>query len=110
MYKFHEICKFKEPLIKEITSVLCMLNLYFLLHFYCHILYCHYMYISLITLYYYIAVGNEVHIVIGTDTEYEKKDKTNHYGIKCKVIGYEWSDNAQQVQYMCGKQLQLSMG
>ena len=26
-----------------------------------------------------------------------RRKKNNHYGIKCKVIGYEWSDNAQQV-------------
>ncbi len=47
--------------------------------------------------FYSYFVGNEVHLVVGTDTEYEKKDDKNHYGVKCKVIGYEWSDNAQQV-------------
>ncbi len=37
-----------------------------------------------------VLPGNEVHIV---DTEYEKKDSANHYGLKCQVVGYEWSDN-----------------
>ena len=40
---------------------------------------------------YNVHVGNEVHIVVNTETEYEKRDKSNHFGIKCKVIGHEWS-------------------
>lgn len=41
--------------------------------------------------------GNEVHIVVNTDTEYEKKDASNHFGLKCQVIGYEWANNPTDV-------------
>lgn len=41
--------------------------------------------------------GNEVHIVVNTDTEYEKKDANNQFGLKCQVIGYEWADNPTDV-------------
>ena len=44
-----------------------------------------------------ILAGNEVHIVVKTDTEYEKKDSNNHFGLKCQVIGYEWSNNPSDV-------------
>lgn len=45
----------------------------------------------------YMVAGNEVHIVVKTDTEYEKKDSNNHFGLKCQVIGYEWSSNPSDV-------------
>lgn len=45
-------------------------------------------------------VGNEVHIVVNTETEYEKRDKSNHFGIKCKVIGHEWSPQPNEVGVM----------
>ena len=41
--------------------------------------------------------GNEVHIVVNTDTEYEKKDANNHFGLKCQVVGYEWASNPTDV-------------
>ena len=41
--------------------------------------------------------GNEVHIVVNTDTEYEKKDGNNHFGLKCQVVGYEWASNPTDV-------------
>ena len=42
-------------------------------------------------------LGNEVHIVVQADTEYDKKDSNNHYGLKCQVVGYEWTNNAADV-------------
>ena len=48
--------------------------------------------------FFFFFTGNEVHLVVGTDTEYEKKEKNNHFGLKCKVIGYEWSEDTQQVK------------
>ncbi len=53
-----------------------------------------------------VLPGNEVHIVVNVDTEYEKKDSANHYGLKCQVVGYEWSDNPSDVRvalYICLK-------
>lgn len=41
--------------------------------------------------------GNEVHIVANVDTEYEKKDTANHFGLKCQVVGYEWTDQPSDV-------------
>ena len=38
-----------------------------------------------------------MHIVVNTDTEYEKKDANNHFGIKCQVIGYEWTSDPSEV-------------
>ena len=32
-------------------------------------------------------LGNEVHVIINTQIEYENRDKSNHYGIKCQLIG-----------------------
>jgi E3 ubiquitin-protein ligase MYCBP2 len=49
--------------------------------------------------------GNEVHIIVNTDTEYEKRDKNNHYGIKCQLIGYEWSNDTSQCLMMLEKEL-----
>ena len=43
--------------------------------------------------------------MVGSDTEYEKREKNNHYGIKCKVIGYEWSNDSQQVWHTISDQL-----
>ena len=45
--------------------------------------------------------GNEVHIVANVDTEYEKKDSANHFGLKCQVVGYEWSDQSFDVSEFC---------
>ena len=48
--------------------------------------------------------GNEVHLVVNVDTEYEKKDTANHFGLKCQVVGYEWTDQPSDVSvhiYMC---------
>ena len=42
-------------------------------------------------------LGNEVHIVVQADTEYDKKDSSNHYGLKCQVVGYEWTNNTADV-------------
>ena len=41
--------------------------------------------------------GNEVHLVVNVDTEYEKKDTANHFGLKCQVVGYEWTDQPADV-------------
>lgn len=41
--------------------------------------------------------GNEVHIVVNADTEYEKKDSANHFGLKCQVVGYEWTKQPKNV-------------
>ena len=42
--------------------------------------------------------GNEVHISVCTETEYEKRDGTNHFGLKCQAVGYEWTSNPAEVQ------------
>ena len=36
--------------------------------------------------------------MVNTDSEYEKKDTNNHFGLKCQVIGYEWTDQASEVR------------
>lgn len=41
--------------------------------------------------------GNEVHVVVNTDTEYEKKDTSNHFGLKCQIVGYEWTNGSKEV-------------
>ena len=41
--------------------------------------------------------GNEVHLVVNVDTEYEKKDAANHFGLKCQVVGYEWTNQPVDV-------------
>lgn len=41
--------------------------------------------------------GSEVHIVVNIDTEYEKKETANHFGLKCQVVGYEWTDQPSDV-------------
>ena len=51
----------------------------------------------LIICFFLFVSGNEVHIAVNTDTEYEKRDKNNHFGVKCKVIGYEYSDDIKEV-------------
>ena len=38
--------------------------------------------------------------MVNTETEYEKRDKSNYYGIKCKVIGHEWSPQPNEVCIM----------
>ena len=38
-----------------------------------------------------------MHIAVNTDTEYEKREENNHFGVKCKVIGYECSDDVKEV-------------
>jgi E3 ubiquitin-protein ligase MYCBP2 len=38
-----------------------------------------------------IIPGNELHIEIQTDTEYDKKDTANHFGLKCQIMGFEWN-------------------
>ena len=48
----------------------------------------------------FVAIGNEVHIVVQTDTEYEKKDSNNHFGLKCQVVGYEWSSKTSDVSVL----------
>lgn len=45
-----------------------------------------------------LVPGSEVHIVVNADTEYEKKDNTNHYGMKCQVVGYEWTSKPNNVR------------
>lgn len=46
--------------------------------------------------------GNEVHIAVSTDTEYEKKDTSNHFGLKCQAVGYEWTSVTADVSvYKC---------
>lgn len=41
--------------------------------------------------------GNEVNIRVVMDTEYEKHEDVNHYGIRCQVVGYEWSASHKEV-------------
>lgn len=38
-----------------------------------------------------------MHVVVNTDTEYEKKDSNNHFGLKCQVVGYEWTSDPSEV-------------
>ena len=33
-----------------------------------------------------------------TETEYEKRDGSNHFGLKCQVVGYEWTSNPTEVK------------
>ena len=47
--------------------------------------------------------GNEVHIVVNADTEYEKKDSANHFGLKCQVVGYEWTKHPADVSVVFGR-------
>ena len=47
-------------------------------------------------------VGNEVHISVCTETEYEKRDGSNHFGLKCQAVGYEWSSNPTEVYASLG--------
>ncbi len=35
--------------------------------------------------------------MVHTDTEYDKKDFSNHYGLKCQVVGYEWTAKTTDV-------------
>lgn len=42
-------------------------------------------------------LGNEVHISVCTDTEYEKREGTNHFGLKCQLVGYEWTSDPREV-------------
>jgi len=42
--------------------------------------------------------GNEVHIVVNADTIYEKRDNSNHFGMKCQVVGYEWTNTPNNVR------------
>lgn len=42
--------------------------------------------------------GNEVHVSVCTDTEYEKRDGANHFGLKCQAVGYEWTSNPAEVK------------
>ena len=46
-----------------------------------------------------------MHIVVNTDTEYEKKDANNHFGMKCQVIGYEWTSDPSEVSHPSTKPL-----
>jgi len=41
--------------------------------------------------------GNEVNIRVVTDSEYEKHEDANHYGIRCQIVGYEWSASHKEV-------------
>jgi len=41
--------------------------------------------------------GNEVNIQVVMDTEYEKHEDANHYGIRCQVVGYEWGTSSKEV-------------
>lgn len=45
--------------------------------------------------------GNEVNIRVVMDTEYEKHEDANHYGIRCQVVGYEWSASHKEVCLSC---------
>ena len=44
------------------------------------------------------STGNEVHISVCTETEYEKRDGSNHFGLKCQVVGYEWTTVPTEVR------------
>ena len=41
-------------------------------------------------------------MVVNVDTEYEKKDSANHFGLKCQVVEYEWTDQPVDVSMGCG--------
>ena len=41
--------------------------------------------------------GSEVNVRVVMDTEYEKHDDANHYGIRCQVVGYEWGASHSEV-------------
>lgn len=45
-----------------------------------------------------LTSGNEVHIVVNTETEYVKKDTNNRFGLKCQVVGYEWTSEPSEVR------------
>jgi hypothetical protein len=49
--------------------------------------------------------GNEVHISVCTETEYEKRDGTNHFGLKCQAVGYEWTSNPAECVLFLEKEL-----
>ena len=44
-----------------------------------------------------LVPGNEVNVRVVMDTEYEKHEDANHYGIRCQVVGYEWSASHKEV-------------
>jgi len=44
--------------------------------------------------------GNVVNIRVVTDTEYEKHEDANHYGIRCQVVGYEWSTSNKEASFV----------
>ena len=50
-----------------------------------------------------------MHIVVNTDTEYEKKDANNHFGLKCQAIGYEWTSDPSEVSQPSTKPLSYMM-
>ena len=50
----------------------------------------------------HLLLGNEVHISVNTDTEYEKKDANNRFGLKCQVVGYEQTIHTADVSVYLG--------
>jgi len=43
--------------------------------------------------------GNTVNIQVVMDTEYEKHEDANHFGIRCQVIGYEWGISNKEASF-----------
>ena len=49
--------------------------------------------------------GNELHLEVHTDTEYDKKEEASHFGLKCQVMGFEWSASYTQSLTILEKEL-----
>ena len=49
--------------------------------------------------------GNELHLEIQTDTEYDKKENTNHFGFKCQIMGFEWNSSYSKSLAIMEKEL-----
>ena len=49
--------------------------------------------------------GNELHIEVHTDTEYDKKEDASHFGLKCQVMGFEWSASCARSLAILEKEL-----
>ena len=49
--------------------------------------------------------GNELHIEVHTDTEYDKKEEASHFGLKCQVMGFEWNASCARSLAILEKEL-----
>ena len=49
--------------------------------------------------------GNELHLEVHTDTEYDKKEDASHFGLKCQVMGFEWNASCARSLAILEKEL-----